>query len=71
MKLWPMLALILLTGCAAKKHKPDPPQFVLPINCIVGATTTSECKQISEDAAVCNGVVIKFACIQVKKEKHK
>lgn len=67
MKLW-LYTLILLTGCAAKKHKTE---FVLPINCIIGATTTSECKQISESAAVCDGVVIKFACIQVKKEKQK
>jgi uncharacterized protein YcfL len=66
-----MLALILLTGCAAKKKsKTEPVQHQLPINCIIGATTTSECKQISESAAVCNGVVVKFACIQVKKEKH-
>lgn len=71
MKLAAMLTLILLTGCAAKRSHVPHDEFVLPINCIVGAVTTSECKQISESAAVCNGVVVKFACIQVKKEKHK
>ena len=67
MKLWPLL-LILLTGCAAKK-KPAQVQYDLPIKCIIGATLTSECKQISESAAVCNGVVVKFACVKVKEKK--
>lgn len=59
------LALILLTGCAAKKHA----EFVLPINCITGAEVTAECKQISDSAAVCSGVVVKFACVKVKEKK--
>lgn len=55
-----------MAGCAGqKKHK----QVVvgLPINCITGAELTAECRQISDSLAVCNGMIVKFACIKALK----
>lgn len=61
-----LLTLFVMTGCAAKK-KPVP-KVNVPQRCIVGgAVNASECKLFSKDEAVCNGVVIKLACIEVKK----
>lgn len=61
-----ILTLCVISGCAAKKKpavKVDVPQ-----KCILGGVVNaSECKPFSKDEAVCNGVVIKFACIEVKK----
>jgi hypothetical protein len=59
-----LLTLCVISGCVAKK----PVKVDVPGKCILGGVVdASECKVFSKDALVCNGVVVKIACVEVKK----
>jgi hypothetical protein len=60
--------LFALTGC--HHRRPAPPsssRFSLPTNCLVGfEASRSQCRAVSMDQAICDGVVVKFACLKVQ-----
>ena len=63
---------LLLTGCAGHRSHPAI-QTVIPPSCILGAMVTpgkTNCVGINKGEALCDGIVVKFACVKVNsKEK--
>ena len=60
-----LAALLLLTGCA-QRAKVKKPVITVPGKCIMGGLVDkAKCKAISKDEAVCDGVVVKIACVEV------
>jgi len=63
-----VLTLCVMSGCAAKKVKVPVPNMDIPRGCVLGAKLNAKaCEPISADLAVCHDVIVKFACIEVKK----
>lgn len=59
-----LCSLLLLTGCAHKQYVHE----VIPANCILEAEMQGPpCHQIGKDAYSCDHVVVKAACVKVKK----
>lgn len=70
------LFLLMLTGCAAKKHVAVPvptgpaiekPSATIPAGCILGGLANkAKCEVLDAEAVVCYGVVVKIACWKAK-----
>jgi hypothetical protein len=71
MKYLPILILLLLTGCTAKKPVHQVQRESIPPRCIMGGfvdKTTCEPYKKDPNLAVCQNVLIKYACVEVEKK---
>ena len=70
-----LLCVLLLAGCSARRRpKIEPSALAIPRDCIVGAMVTpgkTNCVGIDKGQALCDGVVVKFACVQFLNSKEK
>jgi hypothetical protein len=66
------ILVLLLTGCAAKKQpEPEPPKESIPKRCIMGGVVNkTKCVPYKKDPnlAICDGVLIKYACVEVEQK---
>lgn len=64
-----LAALLLLTGCAHRAKITQPALSVaIPGKCVLGAVVNpAKCKAISAGAVVCDGIVVKLACVETTK----
>ena len=68
MKRLALLLIIPLLGCGAHRAKVIHPVITIPGNCILGGIVKqANCKALDGERAVCNGVVVKFACVKVER----
>lgn len=59
---------LLLVGC--HKHHAAPPSMEIPAKCITRVIpNVTYCSDMGNGEAVCNGVVVKFACVKATKSK--
>jgi hypothetical protein len=64
--LFALLTLGVITGCAHKHTQSV--KLDVPSKCILGGLVdVAKCEAINKDEAVCNGVVVRIACVEVKK----
>lgn len=62
-----IVGALLLSGCAHKHHA-APPSMEIPAKCITRVIpNVTYCSDMGNGEAVCNGVVVKFACIKAVK----
>lgn len=65
------LCVLLLTGCGAHQAKVKHPAITVPGKCIVGGVVNqAKCRAISDTELVCDGVVVKIACVEVREDKR-
>jgi hypothetical protein len=54
-------------SCSHKRPSPKPTSLSLPTNCLMGfVADKSRCRAVSMDQAICDGVVVKFACLKAQ-----
>jgi hypothetical protein len=64
-----LAALLLLAGCHRARVAPAAAVGVsVPGKCVLGAIVNPvKCKAITNDAVVCDGMVVKLACVESAK----
>lgn len=62
---------LLLAGCAHKlPQRYPPPNMEIPVKCITRVIpNVTYCSDMGNGEALCNGVVVKFACVKATKSK--
>jgi hypothetical protein len=61
-----LLTLFVISGCA-HKHSAKVASVAVPQKCILGGIVNkAKCEPLGKDEMVCNAVVVKFACVEVK-----